>query len=168
MSAPDPALALLEEHRSLVFHLIGLHAGNGCEADDAYQEIYLQVRRAYPSFRGDSKPSTWLYRVVLNTLLQMHRSAQRRPVTQSWEDAGAGAAAEAASVPDETSRDAAQRLSAALARLPVVEQTLIGLHLEGFDYEEIGQMFGLEAGTVGVRLHRIKKKLQIWLISPHG
>jgi RNA polymerase sigma-70 factor (ECF subfamily) len=160
----DPALVLLESHKSLVYHLIGLHVGKGVEADDAYQEIYLQVRKALPSFRAESKPSTWLYRVVLNTLLQLKRSALRQPATHSWDDVSQVAEASGGQT---ANNDAAQRLDAALRQLPVLDQTLIGLYFEGFDAHELGDLLGMEPGTISVRIHRIKKKLQQWLNSPH-
>jgi DNA-directed RNA polymerase specialized sigma24 family protein len=53
----------------------------------------------------------------------------------------------------------------ALARLDPLERTVIALHLEGFDYTEIADVTGLSAGAVGVRIHRIRKRLTAW-ISP--
>ena len=66
-------LELLEEHGSLVRHLIRMHLGTGPDADDAYQEIYINLHRGWAGFRGASQARTWLYRVALNTLLTQHR-----------------------------------------------------------------------------------------------
>ena len=71
----------MQTHRALIFKLIGLYCPKGEAADDAWNEIYIQVHGALGSFRGEAQASTWLYRVALNTLLTMQRKAYRRPAT---------------------------------------------------------------------------------------
>ena len=77
----------MQAHRALIFKLIGLYCPKGEAADDAWNEIYIQVHGALGSFRGEAQASTWLYRVALNTLLTMQRKAYRRPVTAAVEAA---------------------------------------------------------------------------------
>ena len=57
----------MQAHRALIFKLIGLYCPKGEAADDAWNEIYIQVHGALGSFRGEAQASTWLYRVALNT-----------------------------------------------------------------------------------------------------
>lgn len=150
----------MQAHRALIFKLIGLYCPKGEAADDAWNEIYLQVHGALGSFRGEAQASTWLYRVALNTLLTMQRKAYRRPVT---------AAAETAPEPGhdpEVRSDAAERLHQAMMRLPEADRALIALHLEGFRAEEISETLGITANHVNVKVHRIKKQLQLWLTNP--
>ena len=123
----------MQAHRALIFKLIGLYCPKGEAADDAWNEIYIQVHGALGSFRGEAQASTWLYRVALNTLLTMQRKAYRRPAT---------AAVEAAPEPGhdpEARSDAAERLHQAMVRLPEADRALIALHLEGFRAEEISE-----------------------------
>ena len=77
----------MQAHRALIFKLIGLYCPKGEAADDAWNEIYIQVHGALGSFRGEAQTSTWLYRVALNTLLTMQRKAYRRPATAAVEAA---------------------------------------------------------------------------------
>ena len=148
----------MQAHRALIFKLIGLYCPKGEAADDAWNEIYIQVHGALGSFRGEAQASTWLYRVALNTLLTMQRKAYRRPAT---------AAVEAAPGHDPEARsDAAERLHQAMVRLPEADRALIALHLEGFRAEEISETLGITANHVNVKVHRIKKQLQQWLTTP--
>ncbi|MGA1373402.1 MAG: RNA polymerase sigma factor [Flavobacteriales bacterium] len=71
-------LELLEAHAPLVRSLIRLHLGNGPDAEDAWQDIYLNVHRGWPTYRGTAAPRTWLYRVALNSLLTHHRRSKLR------------------------------------------------------------------------------------------
>ena len=150
----------MQAHRALIFKLIGLYCPKGEAADDAWNEIYIQVHGALGSFRGEAQTSTWLYRVALNTLLTMQRKAYRRPAT---------AAVEAAPEPGhdpEARSDAAERLHQAMVRLPEADRALIALHLDGFRAEEISETLGITANHVNVKVHRIKKQLQQWLTTP--
>lgn len=151
-------LELLEEHGSLVRHLIRMHLGTGPDADDAYQEIYINLHRGWAGFRGASQARTWLYRVALNTLLTQHRrrAIRRTEPLEHHEHASPV-------VPQHEQRDLLEK---ALETLSPVERSLIALHLEGFDYGEIANIFGIPPGTVGVRIHRIKKKITAWILLP--
>ena len=150
----------MQAHRALIFKLIGLYCPKGEAADDAWNEIYIQVHGALGSFRGEAQASTWLYRVALNTLLTMQRKAYRRPAT-----AAVKAAPEPGHDPEVRS-DAAERLHQAMVRLPEADRALIALHLEGFRAEEISETLGITANHVNVKVHRIKKQLQQWLTNP--
>ena len=150
----------MQAHRALIFKLIGLYCPKGEAADDAWNEIYIQVHGALGSFRGEAQASTWLYRVALNTLLTMQRKAYRRPVT-----AAAETAPETGHDPEVRS-DAAERLHQAMMRLSEADRALIALHLEGFRAEEISETLGITANHVNVKVHRIKKQLQQWLTNP--
>lgn len=57
----------LQQHRGIFFKVVRSYAGNSADQDDLFQEIALQVWQSIPDFRGESKPSTWIYRVALFT-----------------------------------------------------------------------------------------------------
>ena len=155
-------LELLEAHAPMVRSLIRLHLGNGPDAEDAWQDIYLHVHRGWPTYRGTAAPRTWLYRVALNSLLTHHRRSKLRRTSSLDELSTASTPAE-----DPHHRHhAAESLHLALTRLEPLERTLIALHLEGFDYPEISDVTGLSPGAVGVRIHRIRKRLISWIGTP--
>jgi RNA polymerase sigma-70 factor (ECF subfamily) len=100
--------------------------------------------------------------VALNSLLTHHRRTKLRR-TSSLDDLPP------ASTPADDPHhrhDAAESLHLALNRLEPLERTLIALHLEGFDYPEISDVTGLTPGAVGVRIHRIRKRLISWIGTP--
>jgi RNA polymerase sigma factor (sigma-70 family) len=147
---------LLNTHPGILYKVCRLYAPTEADRQDLYQEIVLQLWRAFPQFRGEAKASTWLYRVALNTAIANFRRAQRRPA--------------ASTVPDEwlqqlpDLRDSAAderhaQLYAAIAQLSAVEKALITLYLDDHSHAEIGAMLGLTASHVGVKLLRTRAKL---------
>ena len=122
-------------------------------AEDLHQEILLQLWRGLASFRGDSAPGTWLYRVALNTALTWRRRAGRDARADS---ASGRLSAETAGA----QRSEAAILEELLASLGPMDRSVLLLYLEGLSYQEIGAVTGLSAGAVGVRIHRIKKSYE--------
>ena len=112
--------------------------------------ILWQLWRALPAFRGDADAGTWLYRVALNTALTWKRRGERRDTTallhERRPDASHGAP-----------RSEAALLEEFLATLGDLDRSILLLYLEGLAYQAIADVTGIAAGTVGVRLHRIKR-----------
>ncbi len=146
-------LALVHEHRRIVHRIAGLYATDPDDLKDLEQETLLQAWRGWPKFRGDSKFSTWLYRIALNTAL----SWTRRPrIMQSMGERDMPEPASGSSV---ATSDERQRLQAAMLLLPETDRALLALHLDGFDNAEAAAMLGITANNVAVKLHRIKARL---------
>jgi len=145
-------LSLVEEHQGVVHKVVNLYADNVDDRKDLRQEILCQAWSAYERFNGDSKFSTWLYRVSLNTALTfLKRGKKHRPDTEAIPD-----------VPEKVknSLDDVEQLRWAIRQLEMVDRLLINLHLEGYSNEDIARFSGLSDGNVRVRLHRIKQKIQ--------
>src|SRR5689334_20017560 len=68
----------LGEHTGLLLKVVRSFAEGGADQDDLFQEILLQVWLSMPGFREESKPTTWLYRVALNTALAWKRGEKKR------------------------------------------------------------------------------------------
>ncbi len=146
-------LALVHEHRRIVHRIAGLYAMDPDDRKDLEQETLLQAWRGWPKFRGDSKFSTWLYRIALNTAL----SWTRRPrIVQRMGERDLPEPTDGSSI---ARADERQRLYAAMLQLPEAERALLALHLDGFDHAEAAAMLGITANHVGVKLHRIKTRL---------
>lgn len=146
---------LLNAHPGLLYKVCRLYAPTEADRQDLFQEIVLQLWRAYPKFRGEAKPGTWLYRVALNTAISNFRTARRQPAEALSE-------AMLQQLPDLTDSVADERhaqLYAAIAQLPAVEKALITLYLDDFSYAEIGGILGLTASHVGVKLLRTRTRL---------
>jgi RNA polymerase sigma-70 factor (ECF subfamily) len=149
----------LGEHTGLLVKVVRSFAEAPADQDDLLQEILLQVWLSLPNFRTESKPTTWLYRVALNTALAWKRGEKKRRQRHdslSISDIVA---------PSVTSAEAARKdrvvdqLYAAIRALQPSKRALVVLYLDGFSYREIAEVVGISESNVGVNLNRIKKEL---------
>lgn len=139
--------------------------GREADAQDAAQEAMLRAYRAIPRFLGQSGVATWLYRIAHNTCLDMLKKPGRKREAASMEqlrEAGFEPQAPGDTPESAYERQAeAQRLLAAIARLPRDQQTLLSLRYgQHYSYEELAKATGLREGTVKSKLSRAKNKLQ--------
>lgn len=135
------------------------------DAQDAAQETLLRAFRAMPRFIGQSGIATWLYRIAHNTCLDMLRKPRRKSEAVSMEQLREGGFEPQA--PGDTPETLyeknaeAQRLWAAIARLPRDQQVLLSLRYgENYSYEQLAKALGLREGTVKSKLSRAKDRLQ--------
>lgn len=152
---------LVDQYKNLVFALIARSVANRSRAEELSQDVFLKVHRGLPYFRGESKLSTWIYRIVINAL------SQERPdlATASLDDAYGGddRRAQQPAAPDRAFGDMVlrDRLQKAIERLPVQYQVLInGHYMKGLRYEELAAAMDLPMGTVKTHLHRAKRQLR--------
>ena len=142
----------IDQCKGIIFKVIRLYVNNSEDEKDLYQEILLQAWKSYPRFRGDSKFSTWLYRVSLNTVL----SFKRRPdVVRPHEDLSSLDTP----VPYARPADEVDALYNAIRSLGEIDRMIITLRLDGYSNEEIADIAGLTAGNIGVKLYRIRATL---------
>jgi RNA polymerase sigma-70 factor, ECF subfamily len=141
---------LIQQHRGIIFKVIRLYVRHEDDQQDLFQEILYQAWRSVPNFKGDSKFSTWLYRVSLNTVLTFKR---RRVLVVPQDDLAS------LNVPstDGEQQDEKQMLYLAVLSLNEIDRMIMMLHLDGYDNEEIAEIAGLTRNNVGVRLHRAKE-----------
>lgn len=143
--------AWVSEHVG-VLHRIARAFALGADQHDLLQELLLALWRAAPAFRGDSAPTTFIFRVAHNRALTWRRSEARRRHRQSeYERLRV----------EETTGEGPQieRLYAAIRKLEAVDRSLMLLSLEGQSYAEIAAIHGLSETNVGARLTRTRKKI---------
>ncbi|HYD82514.1 MAG TPA: RNA polymerase sigma factor, partial [Opitutus sp.] len=125
--------------------------------------LLLAMWRAVPAFRGGAQASTFVYRVAHNAALTWRRSQKNyaarlerfAPLASAELSDAAGAGAN-----DTTrEREALEHVYAAIRELPLLDRSLILLHLDGVSYAEIAEIHGLTESNVGARLTRLKQKL---------
>jgi RNA polymerase sigma-70 factor, ECF subfamily len=154
----------LGEHTGLLVKVVRSFAEGPADQDDLFQEILLQVWLSLPNFREDSKPTTWLYRVALNTALAWKRGEKKRSETKPKDRPGSLSIADVAA-PSDSSAEAerndriVEQLYTAIRALPPAKRALVVLYLDGFTYREIADVVGISESNVGVSLNRIKKDL---------
>lgn len=151
---------LVDRFKTLVFGLIARTIPDRSRAEELSQEVFLKVHKGLPYFRGESKLSTWIYRIVINAL------SEERPAlaTASLDDVREGDLARyQPSAGDRAFGDLVlrDRLQKAIERLPVHYQVLInGHYMKGLQYEELAAAMDLPMGTVKTHLHRAKRQLR--------
>ena len=139
-----------------------LGPGRETEAEDVAQEAFVRAYRSLPDFRGESRLSTWLYRVTFHLAVDHRRAMGRRPRTVGEEAVAALPAEGAESDPYRTSRGGERRraVRAALERLPENLRAVFHLHYWlGHTVREIGELLDLPPGTVKSHLHRGRQRL---------
>lgn len=155
--------ALVRDHEKIVYTLALRTLGNKQDAMDATQEAFLRAWRGLPSFRGECKFSTWLYRLTANVCTDMLRKRSRTPEVSLTEEEDA-----VSDIPDrrfcpQTELEKKQfRLAVrrGLEKLPdEFRSVLLFRELGGLSYDEIARATGLEPGTVKTRIYRARKKL---------
>jgi RNA polymerase sigma-70 factor, ECF subfamily len=148
---------LVDRYKDLVFALIARTVQDRSRAEDLAQDVFLRIHRGLPYFRGEARLSTWIYRIVANTVLQDYG---RAPKTASLDEQRM---ARAASTTDRqfTDFEVRDRLEKAIARLPANYRLLIAAHyLRGVQYEELADALQLPLGTVKTQLYRAKQQLR--------
>ncbi len=150
----------LDEHSGLFFKVVRSFTMGPPDSDDLLQEILLQIWLALPGFRSESKPTTWLYRVALNSALAWkrretkHRDRGRAlPLTVDVVDERATTGESSAG------HEAVERLYEAVRALAPADRALVLLYLDGLSYADMAEVIGISESNVGVRLNRLKKSL---------
>ena len=147
----------LEDNQNIVHKVCTLYTNDRDSHKDLFQEITIQLWKAYPKFRGDSKFSTWMYRVALNTAITLYRKSKRRIRTQDYESVIFKIKADEY---DETEEQQLKLMYDAVKQLGDVDKALIFLYLEDKGYTEIAETLGITEVNVRVKMNRIKNKLR--------
>lgn len=148
-------LRLVEQHKQIIYKVCFMYASDDETINDLFQEVTQNLWKGFPRFRGESKPTTWIYRIAVNTCVSWLRSSNRRPqtvpLTLSMTDL----------MTDEQEKENLRELYALINRLGKLERALILLWLEERSYEEIAEILDISVTNVGVRINRIKAKLKV-------
>jgi RNA polymerase sigma-70 factor (ECF subfamily) len=148
--------AWLREHSAILHHVVnGFAAGD--DRNDLLQEVLLAIWKSIPAFRGQAKPTTYLYRVSHNAALLWIRTEKnyRRRV----ERFGAEPSQSLGNDPDSLTDERLAKLYAAIRQLKSVDRSLMLLSLDGLSYREMAEVLGLSESNVGVKINRIKTQL---------
>jgi len=154
-------VTLVQEHQNLIHKICRLYTNSDAEHKDLFQEITIQLWKAYPKFRGDAKFSTWMYRVGINTAISLYRKSKSRIQSFSFDDVSY-------KIPqnetyDDTQDQQLKSIYAALNHLNDIDKALIFLYLEDKNYKEISEAIGISEVNARVKMNRIKKKLKTQL-----
>lgn len=150
-------IQLINTNRGLIYKVCNLYCHNDDDKKDLFQEIVLQLWISYPNFRKEALSTTWLYRVALNTAISNFRKESRKPERSSI-------STNELQIPDmnlyQSEKDDLSLLQKAIEQLSEIEKAIIMLYLEDKTYDEIAEIIGITHSNVGVRINRIKIKLE--------
>lgn len=150
-------VGLVQEHRSLLYKVCRLYCFSEADRQDLFQEMIIQLWRSYPHFRGESKFSTWLYRIALNTAISDLRKQRRRPSPVNMSEIPTPL--QEMTWPGEEEQQLRQ-LYAAIDKLSEIEKALVMLYLEDRSYEEMEEILGINQNNLRVKMNRIREKLR--------
>ena len=147
----------LEANQNIVHKICRLYTNDRDAHDDLFQEITIQLWRAFPKFRGDSKFSTRMYRVSLNTAITLYRKSKRQISTQDFETISFKIKSEEY---DDTTEQQLKLMYDAVKKLNDIDKALVFLYLEDKSYKEISLNLGISEVNARVKMNRAKDKLR--------
>lgn len=150
-------VAQLEENQNIVHKICRMYTNDQQSHEDLFQEVTIQLWRAFPKFRGDSKFSTWMYRVALNTAITLYRKKKRSIKTQDYQAVSFKISSEPY---DGETEQQLHLMYSAVKELNDIEKALVFLYLEDRNYKEISEILGISEVNARVKMNRIKTKLK--------
>jgi RNA polymerase sigma-70 factor (ECF subfamily) len=157
---PDKAyfVEMVYTHIGIIYKICKLYADRE-DREDLKQEIIYQLWKSYPTYRGDSKFQSWMYRVALNTAILGLRARKMKYTRLSIQELRISE--DPFEKQEEESR--VQLLYKQISKLEDLDKTIIFLYLEECSYKEIAEITGISTNNVSVRLVRIREKLKAQL-----
>jgi len=141
------------EHKSTIYTVCYMFSQDVDEVNDLFQEVLINLWKGFESFEHRSEMRTWIYRVALNTCISIDRKKRRAATTRLTMDIN---------LFEDRDEDTRQvdMLHKRISKLQPFDRAIVLLWLENLPYEEIGQIVGITAKNVGVRLFRIREQLK--------
>lgn len=153
MGLKDEFVELVTRYKDVIFKVCYIYAEKD-DIEDYYQEVLIQIWRSLPKFRGESKVTTWIYRISLNTCISHVRKNTKGNINKVplidvnlWEN-------------DIEKKQQVDEMYSLINKLNKLEKAVILLWLEDRDYEEIASIVGITKANVAVKINRIKEKLR--------
>jgi RNA polymerase sigma factor (sigma-70 family) len=155
-------LEIVRNNQGIIHKVCNIYCDNEEDRNDLVQEILAQLWKSFPSFRNESKFTTWMYRVALNTAITSFKKYKRQPDRAPLSNQNFQIADEIVSSEME---DHIRLLRDAVSKLTGIEKSIILLYLENKSYEDIAEITGITQNYVRVKMNRIKKKLKLLMTS---
>ena len=143
----------VKEHKSTIYTVCYMFSQDADEVNDLFQEVLVNLWKGFESFEQRSDIRTWIYRVALNTCISLDRKKRRQATARLSMDIN---------LFEDRDEDTRQvdLLHKRIAQLQPFDRAIVLLWLENLPYDEIGQIVGITAKNVSVRLYRIREQLK--------
>ena len=146
---------LINDHQALIHKVCRIYAYSVADRQDLFQEIVINLWKAYPKFKGLSQFSTWMYRVAINTSITILRR-QKDFITSFEPDQLPSEITEE----NDAGEEQWHELNQAITQLNEIEKSIVMLYMEDCSYEEMEDILGITQGNLRVKMSRIKDKLR--------
>ncbi len=146
---------LLYLNQGIVHKICNLYFRDRLEKEDYYQELIIQLWKAFPSFNGTAKFSTWMYRVCINAAIDITRKEKKQLKQVKLSEVNP----HYISHNDDTNCTNQEKLYEAISRLSEVDRAIITLYLDEYSYKEISEIIGISKSNTGVKIKRIKSEI---------
>lgn len=147
---------LIKDNQGLIIKVSRLYTNSLEDEQDLFQEIVLQLWRSYDTFKGNSKISTWMYRVALNTAITLFRKKTKSPQTDELMDFHQKNYLE----DDDEKQVQISLLYKVVKMLPKVERAIVMMYLDDLPYRDISENLGITEVNARVKMNRLKKTLK--------
>ncbi|WP_166444455.1 RNA polymerase sigma factor [Dyadobacter bucti] len=147
---------MLKEHQGIINSICRIYYRDEEDFKDARQDVILQLWKSLPTFRSESKMSTWIYKVTLNTILAKISKEKKMPLSESLSDAYPYYNQAGNFEPDVD----LQQLLYLIHKMEEIDKAIMILHLEGYSHKEIAGTLKLTATNISTRISRIKIRLK--------
>lgn len=142
---------VINQHIRLIYKVAGNYFFDDESRADVAQEIMLQLWRSFDRYDDRFAPSTWIYKVALNTAISFVRKASSRPKLETNIDE------DVFEFQSEQSQSSDGDIETIMKSLNKFERAIVLLHLDGLNYEQIGEVLSLSATNVGSPCRALRK-----------
>lgn len=150
---------IIERNADRIRHVCRAYTNHKEDEKDLFQEIIIQIWRSLPSFDGDAKIDTWIYRIAINTAISFVRKMKTRKDYYSKYKKEKVNLNQNFRKSDDKDDPQVEALYKAIDTLNASEKAIIMMYLDNFSYAEIAYVTNISETYVGVKLNRIRKKL---------
>ena len=147
---------LVKDHQGLILKVSRLYTQTREDEEDLFQEIVLQLWRSYGTFRGQSKITTWMYRIALNTAITIFRKKTRIPQTNELGENHYDTLLN----DDGEKNQQINLLYQVIKKLPDIERAIVTMYLDDLPYRDIAGNLGISEVNARVKMNRLKKTLK--------
>jgi RNA polymerase sigma-70 factor (ECF subfamily) len=156
---------LVNQHQGLIHKVCLMYETDREARNDLFQEVVLQLWKSYGTFRGESKITTWMYRIALNTAISGLRKKKRLPETEDIDDGHLNLSDRSDGADPE---EQFNKLQAAIHKLSEIDRAMIMMALDEVPYDEIAETIGITQNNVRVRMNRIRERLRKLMVTEYG
>ena len=146
----------LQQHIGILIKISRAFAKNHHDQEDLINDITLQLWQSFGKFKGESKLTTWIYRVAINTAINFNKKLKRELSLQEEGIRELNWLTES----EDLWSDESEKLYDSINTLGELNKIITLLHLDGNSYEEIATITGISASNVGTRLNRVREELK--------